>query len=145
MAYSSSRGTIGPNCQEHWPTPFCLLFHVVQIPDRPCLLVISFGAKRSDMITQTTRKHLLCVNIVRARKINSQRKLVCHYRFQKVFFLMLWGALQLHKLIPNKNSCVTDVLWDWEIKSQIITNNMCAILLSSMVCTSKNPHRSMTW
>ena len=52
--------------------------------------------------------------------MNSQRILVCNWRVHREYLL---EAPELHKRIPARRPCVTDVLCNWEIISQII--NMC--------------------
>ena len=78
------------------------------------------------MIAQIIRKHFFCETDVCACdwKMNSQTLNVCNWRFHRK---QLMKGPELHKIIPARKPCVTDVLCNWAIDSQII--EMCVIIL----------------
>ena len=71
----------------------------------------SRSAMRPDMISQIIRKQFFCVTDVCVVKINSQTIHVCNWHVHRKYLVDTPG---LHKIIPARKTCVTDVLCNWE-------------------------------
>ena len=72
---------------------------------------------RPEMIARIILKQFFCVTDVRAIGKLIPRPLMCVMaRSQKVPY----EGAELHKVIPARKPCVTDVLCHWEINPQII-------------------------
>ena len=76
------------------------------------------------MVTQIIRKLFLCVTdvcVCANRNMNFQRILVRNWHVRRQYLMEAPG---LNKRIPAREPCVTDVLCNWEINSQIIKVGM---------------------
>ena len=63
------------------------------------------------------RKQFSCVTDVRAIGELIPREFLCNWRAHRKY---LMEAPELHKTIPARKPCVTDVLCNWESNSQTI-------------------------
>ena len=68
---------------------------------------------RPEVITQNNSETiLLCNRCVCNRKIDSQTINVCNRHVHRQYMLQ---APELHKIIPARKPCVTDVLRNWDM------------------------------
>ena len=80
-----------------------------------------------EMIAQRIRKQFMLCNSVCV----IPRQLM---RVFGVFTKVPYEGAKLHKKIPARKPCVTDVLCNWEINTKMI-KNMCLIILGPIVVT----------